>query len=93
MCVIVRVTGSEIFSHRKLISWLYLFCQISEVLLCVADHVSHSEDGAVGVVDHVKVTFFDVIVSDASTEVPSAHMQTETSSSASPSSSSSASSY
>lgn len=52
---------------------LYLVCQFSEVLLRVPDHVSHSEDGAVGVVDHVKVTIFNVITSDSRKEVPSAH--------------------
>lgn len=58
------------------VSWCYLVCQFGEVLLCIADHVSHSEDGAVGVVDHVKFTFFDVTVSDGWEEVPSAHRQT-----------------
>lgn len=55
------------------VAGLYLVCQFSEVLLCVANHVSHSEDGAVGVVDHVKVTAFDVIASDCWKEIPSAH--------------------
>lgn len=56
-------------------TWFYLVCQFGEVLLCVTHHVSHSEDGAVGVVDHVEVTFFNVIVSDGGEEVPSAHTQ------------------
>lgn len=56
---------------------LYLVCQFSEVLLCVVDHISHPEDWAVGVVVLVKVTFFDVIISDVRKEVPSAKIQTE----------------
>lgn len=49
----------------------YLVCQFRKVLLCVADDISHPEDGAVGVVDRVKVALFDVIVSDGRGEVPS----------------------
>lgn len=48
----------------------YLVCQFGEVLLGVADDVSHSEDGAVGVVHHVEVAFLDVIVGDGREEVP-----------------------
>lgn len=52
---------------------LYRGCQISEVLLGVADDIPHSEDRAVGVVDHVKVTLTDIILSDVRKEVPSAN--------------------
>lgn len=61
-------------SRNQPIVCIYLVCQFTEVLLRVADHVSHSENGAVGVVDHVKVACFDVITSDGRKEVPSAHM-------------------
>lgn len=54
----------------------YLVCQFSEVLLCIADDISHSKDRAVGVVDLVKVTFPNVIVSDGRKEVPSAQTAT-----------------
>lgn len=55
----------------------YLVRQFGEVLLCVADNISHSEDRAVDVVVHVKVAFFDVIISDGGEEVPSVQTQTE----------------
>lgn len=40
-------------------------------MLRVADDIPHPEDRAVGVVDHVKVAVFDVIVGDGRKEVPS----------------------
>lgn len=62
----------EEWSERVKTSGGYLVCQFREVLLCVADNISHSEDGAVGVVDHVEVALFDVVVSDGGEKVPSA---------------------
>lgn len=55
----------------------YLVCEFGEVLLCVADDVSHSEDRAVDVVDLVKVAAFDVIGSDGGKKVPSFPRQRE----------------
>lgn len=53
----------------------YLVCQFREVLPCVADNISHSKDRAVDVLVHVKVAFFDVIISDGGKEVPSVQTQ------------------
>lgn len=66
---------TDLTSKPENMSWLYLVCQFSEVLLRIADDIPHFEDGAVSVVDHVKVTFFDVIVSDGWKEVAPAHTQ------------------
>lgn len=43
--------------------------QSGEVLMSKADDVSHPEDGAVGVVDRVKVARFDVFAGDGGQEV------------------------
>lgn len=53
----------------------YLVCQLGEVLLRVADNISHSEDWAVDVADLVKVAFLDVIVGDGGKKVPSFQRQ------------------
>lgn len=50
----------------------YLVCYPAEVLLSVADYISNPEDGAVGVIDHVKVALLDIVVCDGGQEVPPA---------------------